>query len=173
MVITNMVCKYRTIFFLGMLFFTSNVFGFNYKYKEVYDFKTLDNFESVMAFETYYESYIRDCLNSTGGGTGGIPCFIAGDIWNRELNIYYEKLISKLDNKGKELLKETQRVWIKSRDLTLGLSGDIFWRKHQESGSMYQLMGAADYDSALSAIVKQRVLWLRDRLELLNLPTDE
>jgi uncharacterized protein YecT (DUF1311 family) len=158
-----------------MLVFASNIFAgtLGYKYKEVSDFKALESFPSVEAFEASYESYIGDCANNTGGGVGGVPCFIAGEMWDRELNVYYNRLISKLNSEDEGLLKNSQREWIKSRDLTLDFSSKTFWAKYKEPGSMYQLMGAADYDSILAAIVKQRVLWLKNRLELLNSPIDE
>jgi uncharacterized protein YecT (DUF1311 family) len=105
-----------------------HAFGVDYNYKSVSDFpRTLDNFQSVEEFEASYRDQIQDCLDNTYGGTGGIPCLIAADMWDRELNIQYKKLYSLLDNEGRRQLKQSQQSWIKMRDETCKLHSLMSW----------------------------------------------
>lgn len=163
----------RILVFLGLLLFVPSTFAIGFLYREANDFKTLENFETVEAFEASYASYIQDCLDNTGGGTGGIPCLIADQLWDRELNIYYKKLLSKLDGKGKELLKRSQQEWIQSRNLALKFSSQLLDTVYKEPGTMFLLMRAGDNHEALASMVKQRALWLKGWFELLSRPPIE
>ncbi len=159
----------RLLAFIGLLLFAPNILAIDYSYKKADDFKTLENFETVEAFETSFGGYVQDCLDNTFGGTGGIPCYIADQLWDRELNIYYNKLLLKLDNRGKELLKKSQQEWVKSRDLAYKFSSHLL-ATHQQDGTMFSLMRARDFNEASAAMVKQRALWLKNWLELLSRP---
>jgi len=146
-----------------------------YKYPTVADIKPLSDFKSVQAFEKNYQQVIQKCLDHTMGGSGGIPCNIASDIWNRELNTAYSELMKALsDETAKHALREAQRNWIKQRDLDqkwlLALT-NYRYRNHQQ-GSMYQLMSSGDLDTDTAALVKNRTLLLRQWLKQLHTSVD-
>lgn len=158
---------------LALFLMASDVFAVDYAYKGVGNFKTLDTFPTVEAFENVHKAYTQDCLDNTYGGTGGIPCLIAYDLWDRELNIYYKKLYDRLDKNGKELLRNSQRAWLASRDQTQTLTSHLVERRYAgETGSLYLLMRASDLNDSSAAIVKQRVLWLKDRLDFVSMPPE-
>ena len=79
--------------FIAISLFVVPYFAFavDYPYKKADDFKKLESFKSVEQFEANYKKYVQHCLDNTGGGTGGIPCFVGYDLWDRELNTYYNK----------------------------------------------------------------------------------
>jgi uncharacterized protein YecT (DUF1311 family) len=132
-----------------------------YKYKDLKEFKTLDSFKSVEEFETYYERYVQDCLDNTYAGTMGIPCYVGYDLWDRELNKYYKKLHFKLNPKEKQILEESQRTWIKDRDLSIKLNSMMLDKEFVNEGTLYSLIRAGAADGAITPIIKQRALLLR------------
>jgi len=137
-----------------------------YPYKKVSDFRTLEFFKSVQEFESSYGKYVQDCLDNTGGGTGGIPCFIGYDMWDGELNIYYNRLMATLGKKEKNLLKESQLAWIKEREKTIDFNSSLLDLKYaEEEGTMYALMRAGDADRAIRPIIRERALLLQNWLE--------
>ena len=141
----------------------------DYKHKTIDYFKTLESFKSVDEFESYYGKYIHDCLDNTYGGTGGIPCLIGYELWDRELNIYYNRLMKVLGEKERELLKESQLAWIKERDYSIAFNFRLLDNKYEkETGTMYQLMRAGDSDEMMTPVVKQRALLLKNWLEFIE-----
>lgn len=138
-----------------------------YDYKTAKDFKTLEHFKSVEAFEASFAGYEQDCFDNTGGGTGGIPCAeLKYELWDRELNIYYGRLLAKLGPKERTLLKESQRRWVAVRDDTIALNSALLDRRYDTSGTMYQLMRAGDAARILTPMAKQRALMLKAMGEL-------
>ena len=138
-----------------------------YPYKTVKDFRTLEHYKDVDAFEAAYAKYEQDCLDNTGGGTGGIRCETLGhELWDRELNIYYERLLKALDEPQKKLLKDSQRQWIEVRDNAIKLNSALLDRHYDTSGTMYQLMRSGDAARIITPIVKQRALMLKAMWEL-------
>jgi uncharacterized protein YecT (DUF1311 family) len=141
--------------------------GNEYPYKTVKDFKTLEHSRSVGAFEAAYRKYEQDCLDHTLGGTAGIPCeTLRGDLWDRELNIYYERLLKALDDQQKTLLQDSQRQWIEVRDSTIKLNSALLHRRYDMPGTMYSLMRSGDASSIITPMVKQRALTLKAMWEL-------
>lgn len=136
-------------------------FAVDYPYKNADDFKKLESFKSVEQFESNYKNYIQHCLDNTGGGTGGIPCFVGYELWDRELNIYYNKLMSILGEKGRNLLKESQRAWIKEKEKTIEFNSVLLDKKYTGMGTMYELMRASDVEETITPIVKNRALLLK------------
>lgn len=136
-----------------------------YPYKKANDFKKLESFQSVEQFEAYYKEYVQHCLDNTGGGTGGISCFVSYDLWDRELNLYYNKLMSLLEEKERKLLKESQLAWIKEKEKTVEFNSALLDKKYTEPGTMYLLMRAGDADRTITPIVKNRALLLKKWLE--------
>lgn len=141
--------------------------GDGFAYKTVKDFKTLETFPTVEAFENSFAGYVQDCLDNTGGGTGGIPCeAITYDLWDRELNVYYVRLLKALKPAEQTLLKENQKQWLAFRDKAITLNSSLLDRRYDTQGTMFQLMRAGDATRILAPLVKQRALMLRDELEL-------
>lgn len=71
--------------------------------------------------------FAADCKNA--GSTAEIK-LCANTEFNRadrELNSIYRKLLSSLDIEGQRKLKESQRAWLKFRDLNAGFVSDS-WR---------------------------------------------
>lgn len=160
--------KTTKAFFILFLIMTSSV-TFAFDYKKTDDFKKLESFKSVDEFESYYNKYVHKCLDNTGGGTGGIPCFIGHELWDRELNIYYNRLMKVLGKKEKELLKESQLEWISARDKAMALNSVLLDNKYKnETGTMYSLMRADDADEIMTSVVRQRALLLRKWLEFIK-----
>lgn len=147
---------------------TSVAFAADYPYKKVDDFKTLESFKSIDEFESGYKKYTQHCLDNTGGGSGGVPCLIGYEIWDRELNIYYSKLMKILGEQEKNLLKESQLAWIKERDKTIDFNSLLLDKKYTTTGTMYVLMRAGDADAVITLIVKQRALLLKKWLEFIR-----
>lgn len=85
--------------------------------------------------------------------------------WDKELNIAYNKLMSKLNPPGKQSLKAAQLEWIKYRDSQSKLFNAMY---DQLQGTMYIPIFA--YRGAL--IVKARTLELQDLSELVE-PQDK
>ena len=143
------------------------VAAIEYPYKTVRDFRTLEHSGSVDVFEAAYTKYEQDCLDNTGGGTGGIRCETLGyELWDRELNIYYERLLKALDEQQKKLLKDSQRQWMEVRDNAIKLNSALLDRRYDTSGTMYQLMRSGDAARIITPIVKQRALMLKAMWEL-------
>ena len=154
--------------FLGLII-PSVTFAVDFKYKKVDDFKTLESFKSIDEFESSYNKYIEECLDNTGGGTSGIECLIGYELWDRELNIYYNKLMKVLGEKERELLKESQLAWIKERDNSIAFNSRLLDNKYRnETGTMYSLMRAGDADEMMIPIVKQRALLLKKWFEFVK-----
>ena len=154
-----------SVFFLMSM---SQAHAVNFEYKKVNDFKVLSSFNNVHEFEESYAPYIQNCLDHTGGGTGGISCFIGSKLWDRELNIYYKKLDAILKDKEKSLLKESQRAWIKERDASMEFNSILLNRDYSKQGTMYALMRAGKVDEMITPIIKERALVLKRWYELLQ-----
>ncbi|MCT7486119.1 DUF1311 domain-containing protein [Aliarcobacter cryaerophilus] len=142
-----------------LLFFVHSLLAF--EQKDVNDLKRLDNFTSIDEFEKYYESYIQKCLDSGYGGTGSIPCYSRYELWDRELNLNYLKLISKLNKMEIALLNQSQKKWLESRDLIIKFNSLILDKSYKEEGTMFLLMRAEDADYSMSLMIKERALMLK------------
>jgi uncharacterized protein YecT (DUF1311 family) len=151
------------------LFMTTEVsFAFDYRYKKIDAFQTLESFKSIDAFESSYKKYTQHCLDNTGGGSGAVPCFIGYEMWDRELNIYYNKLMKILGENEKNLLKESQLAWIKERDKSIDFNSRLLDNKYTEPGTMYIAMRAGDVNRIMTPIVKQRALILKNWFEFVK-----
>lgn len=154
---------------VASLMITSISFAVDYQYKKMDDFKTLESYSSIDEFESSYKKYTQHCLDNTFGGSGGIPCLIGYDMWDRELNIYYDKLMKILGPKEKNLLKESQLAWIKERDKSIDFNSRLLDNEYnKKDGTMYLLMRAEDADEMITPIVKQRALVLKEWFEFVK-----
>jgi uncharacterized protein YecT (DUF1311 family) len=137
-----------------------------FAYKELADFKRLDEFADPAAFEAYIDTYVQDCLDHTYGGTAGIPCNIADVLWDRELNTYYARLLAALDQKSREQLKSAQREWLRSRDESLAFHRHLADLRYPKEGTMYLLLRAEDLHATAASITKERTLLIKRWLDL-------
>ncbi len=161
--------KMNKFFLFLSITFSASVDAMNFEYKGVNDFKALSQYANVGEFELAYQSYKQNCLDNTGGGTGGMRCLIDLDIWDRELNIYYKKVYQLLDDEGQKLLKASQRAWIKERDHSIALNTLIVDKKFKDlHGTMHYLMRANDRSTAIYPIVKERALVLKRWYDYIN-----
>ncbi|PZQ08190.1 MAG: DUF1311 domain-containing protein [Aliarcobacter butzleri] len=155
----------KIVFTLG-IFISLNLFAF--ENKDIDSFLKLESFETVEKFESYINKYTQECLDNGFGGTGSIPCFVSYELWDKELNIYYRKLMSKLTAKEKELLKESQKKWLEFRDKTIEFNSLMLDRNYDQEGTMFLLARASVADSDISEIIKNRVLYLKNWYDKLN-----
>ncbi|MCG3690334.1 lysozyme inhibitor LprI family protein [Aliarcobacter butzleri] len=155
----------RIVFILGILI-SLNLFAF--ENKDIDSFLKLESFKTVEEFESYINKYTQECLDNGFGGTGSIPCFVSYELWDKELNIYYRKLMSKLTANEKELLKESQKKWLESRDKTIEFNSLMLDRNYDQEGTMFLLARASVADSDISEIIKNRVLYLKNWYDKLN-----
>lgn len=131
-------------------------------YRKIEDFPYLSDFESVRSFENYIDDYEQECIDKTYGNTKAIPCFVAYELWDRELNKYYQILMSKLPKKQQEALRSSQRLWLRNRDRSIEFNSALLDRKYdQADGAMYSAMRANDSASVIPPIIKQRALLVR------------
>ena len=119
-----------------------------FELRDAKDFKTLDEFPSVAAFEQVYEDYNKRCWDYYGACSASANCTaLRGGLWDRELNIQYRKLMAQLAPAQKEKLKEAQRQWLKMRDSAAALSQSLLAKLYSgHEGTMYQALSAVDWD---------------------------
>lgn len=148
---------------MSLLVFPSIGTAAEYQIKviDVGNLKTLESFKSVDEFEKYYRQISQHCLDQSGGGSGAAPCFVAYNMWDRELNFYYEQLMKILGKKEKALLRESQFAWIKERDKTIDFNSALMDKIFTSGGTMDVLMRADFADETITPIVKQRALLLK------------
>ena len=120
--------------------------------------KTLSSFDNILEFEKYYKADIQKCLDDRHNDIDGISCLLEYEIWDRELDITYEKLFIQLDANGKSDLKKAQDLWKQVRTLNLELFSTHL---EQEQGTMYRLINAGSIDDYLSTFTKNRTMFLR------------
>ncbi len=143
-----------------------SVSSFAFEQKEVSELKKLSDFRSVEQFEKYYKDYTQTCLDNGYGGAGSIPCFVAYELWDRELNIYYKKLYNILNENQKKELKKSQLKWLESRDATLDFNAKMLDAIYNGmEGTMYSLMRAGDYNDFMYPVIKERALFLKSWFE--------
>jgi uncharacterized protein YecT (DUF1311 family) len=172
--------KNAILILISLLVFTGVIEGkevSNYKEKEIEDFKPLSEFSSVEEFELNYESYIQSCLDNRRTDVAGIRCYIAYELWDRELNIYYKKIGPLLSKDGKGLLKKSQLSWITARDQSIDFIWFVLSKEYPydppRTGNSQRLFGASAYDTYTTQIVKQRALMLKDWYESIYRSTYE
>lgn len=78
---------------------------------------------------------------------------------DKELNVVYKRLMQKLDEPKKQLLVESEKEWIKFRDLHCKLAC-----KDNEGGTIYPLV----YNSCLTDLTAARTKQLQDLLKAMD-----
>lgn len=76
--------------------------------------------------------------------------------WDKLLNKYYNKLMSKLTDADKVKLRDAQRAWLKYRDSDGVLNSDLLDGSYQGGGSMWRVLSG----SRSVEVLKERVLYL-------------
>ncbi len=107
---------------------------------------------------------LESCLaEATNASTSGIRACIdrAYSQWDREMNRVYQALIKKLNPQSRKLLQESQRSWIKQRDLEFKFVNSVY---NRFDGTLYIPMRANES----AEFVKQRTLQLQHYLDLLT-----
>ena len=161
----------KTILLLTIIVFCIIAnFGFaedtnEFQPKDIIELKKLDGFKNVSDFEQYLKHYIQSCLDSGFGGTASIPCLTKTAVWERDLDLIYNKLYSATDNTGKSKLTLSQKAWLKHKESSLEFSYYLINKKYPKQGTMYYLLRAGDEDDIKSSIVKDRVVFLRSMYE--------
>jgi uncharacterized protein YecT (DUF1311 family) len=146
----------------------SNAQAINYAYKQVSDFKPLASFETVEQFEDNFGTYISDCIVNTGGGTGGINCMIAIDMWSREVDFYYLQLLQQLPMSEQSKLKASQTAWEQMRDKTYDFNTALLSISYTREGTLFSFLRAAENDTLITPMIKQRALMLKEWLSVLQ-----
>lgn len=130
--------------------------------REINEFAYLEDFESAQAFQEYIDEYVQSCIDNSAVNTQTIPCFVSYELWDRELNKYYQQLQDQFTQDERAMLLESQRLWIKDRNRTVELNSSLLdWRYEGLSGTMFNAMRAGDADEAVAPMVRQRALLLK------------
>jgi len=94
---------------------------------------------------------------------GQMEAFSKGiELWDAELNRNYKALFAKLDDSGRQQLREAQRAWLAFRDAEFRRTDVLYGRK---DGSMFRPMAV----SARMELVKARALELAKSIEILDM----
>lgn len=105
------------------------------------------------------DTELNECLNNTSTTAGMGNCGSkAHEQWDAELNYYYKSLRNELSDDSKMVLIDSQRAWIKYRDLEIKNIRSMYGSK---LGSMWGLIALSD----ISKITKTRALTLKDYYE--------
>ena len=107
---------------------------------------------------------LEKCLSIDSNQTtlGMIQCSsIAENEWDKELNKYYNLLLTKLNVDEKQKLKNTQRYWLIYRDNELSFSGTMYYNME---GTMWRVAAAG----RSCDIVKERALELKNYYDVLT-----
>ena len=141
--------------------FPMTILAVDYDYKETKDFKTLEETGGITVFEESFAPYVKDCLDNTFGGTGGIPCLLVSELWGREVGIYLARV--KKDSRKEALPKlvALEEAWNKSDEGSIELNSSLMDKIHDTRGTMYQLMRAGNVDRIFTSINKKRTVMLR------------
>lgn len=125
--------------------------------------KHLADFESLQAFDDHLNQTQQTCIDNAMGGTRTLACFGAYEqAWDYELNHYYKRLRSVLNDEDKAMLKQAQLAWIKHRDATSTFNSLAVNKQYEgQSGTMFTAMRAGDKSSVDAPIIRERALLLR------------
>ncbi|MCC2524661.1 lysozyme inhibitor LprI family protein [Vibrio coralliilyticus] len=149
-----------------LLMFPFSLYAQSFEERPTDDFLSLSEFSSVDEFEQYIDTYVQDCLDHSYGGSFAVRCFVSYEIWDRELNNYYQLLYKSLNDDGQKSLKNSQLSWLKTRDKAIEFNSFLLDERYNDKvGTMYIVMRADDADQATSSIVKHRALLIKSWLE--------
>ena len=153
--------KVMAAFMLALFMMPSGLQAVDYPYKKAGDFEPLEFYKSVEAFEAKYKTYIQHCLDNSYGGANAGGCYIGYDLWDRELNTYYNILMKALGEKERNLLKDSQRAWIKVLEKTIAFNSALLDKAYPATCTMNLATRSAYVDDFVTPVVKQRALLLK------------
>ena len=152
---------------------TSVSFASEFKEREIKDFRSLDSFDSVSQFDQYIEGYTQECLDNSYGGSLSVRCFVAYELWDRELNKYYKLLRKSLSSEDQAALKAGQLSWLKSRDETIAFNNTVLNQRYAgQRGTMYTALRADEANAAMAPVIRQRALLLKQWHSALTEPLE-
>lgn len=155
-----MIKAYRcTLLWLGLM--SGTALASNVETNAFPDISLLASYPSVLEFEADLQVLVKECLDNSGGGGGASACFFGSEVWDRELNFYYQQLKKQLNKKEQDLLYKSQIAWLKQRDQTVDFNSALLDRNYPEMGTMYQAMRAGEVDRTITPLIKSRVLYLK------------
>lgn len=157
----NPLFKIKLTITLTLTLLSLNLSAQDFQEKPTDSFRMLDEFDSVKAFEDYIEDYVQECLDNSLGGSNSVRCFISSQLWDKELNKYYQLLRGELSEENKVVLKDAQLSWIDTKDKTIRMNSNILNLKYNKPGTMFIAIRASEASQSISPIVKQRALLLR------------
>ncbi|WP_394143054.1 lysozyme inhibitor LprI family protein [Vibrio atypicus] len=108
------------------------------------------------------DAELSDCLNNTSTTAGMGNCGSkAREQWDAELNYYYKSLRNLLGSEEQTVLRDSQRAWIKYRDLEIDNIKSMYGSKQ---GSMWGLIALSD----ITNLTKTRAQTLKSYYEQMN-----
>lgn len=130
-------------------------------------FDRLNDYPSTAAFDKYIADYTQQCLDNSYGGSLAPRCFVGSQVWDRELNTYYQLLMQTLNKSGRQALRQSQRAWLLSRDRTMDFNHYVE-AVNMQQGTIYIAMAAGDRDAAITPMIRHRALLLKRWLEAMT-----
>ena len=108
------------------------------------------------------DTILANCLKENVTTVGMSDCLVsAQNLWDKELNKYYQLLLTKLDAKGQNKLKETQKQWIVFRDHEIKFISETYGNRE---GTMWIIIVA----DKINQLVRQRAVDLIGYYETLS-----
>ncbi|MDP2576038.1 lysozyme inhibitor LprI family protein [Vibrio penaeicida] len=105
---------------------------------------------------------LNECLNNTSTTAGIGNCGSkANEQWDAELNYYYKSLRNELGTEEQIALRDSQRAWIKYRDLEIKNIQLMYGSKR---GSMWGLVALSD----ITNLTKTRAKALKSYYDQMN-----
>ena len=119
-------------------------------------------FTSAMAVAQDIEKEISSCWESAVTTAEMRGCAQkASELWNKELDRYYNHLLDKLPNAQDEVFRNSQNKWIEFRDREFEMINTIYYQ--MKRGTMWWV----EADIRRAKIIENRALELQDYYEVL------
>ncbi len=112
------------------------------------------------------DMWLEKCIEKDPSTTGMINCSNkAYEMWDKELNKVYQELMKKLSPEEKELLKESQKQWLKFKDAEFRFIDGLFLG--------YGTVVNVEKVDQKYEFLKARVLQLQEYLSQINFWSDD
>ncbi len=128
------------------------------------DFKPLSYYSSVDLFEQVIQQYSEECVTKLGPNTNTEHCFVESDLWQRELDYYYPRLLELLNEKDKLALQEAQLLWIQSGEKSDSIYQTTLEQNASEYTARYNKYNRVNQHIAQR--VKARALMIKEMYEI-------
>ena len=132
-----------------------------FEVKSYEQFPFLRESASVSEFEQHIKDYESACLNEFAGSTSGLQCFVVFSLWQREVDFYLSVLNSELTGESQHDLRINQGVWQQYLQNTREMNFQLMIQKYPNPGTVFVYLRAKDAHQALTPIVRERALLLR------------